>query len=255
MISKNRIKYIQSLKLKKFRTESGQFVAEGDKIIRSFLQSGTIKITDIYAIDMWLSKNKNLLDHIPVVEEISANELDRICGQKTPNKVVALADIPQYSLDTTKLNTTTIVLDQIQDPGNLGTIIRTAGWFGIENIICSKNSVDAYNPKVVQSTMGALSVVKIHYAELETLIQEAIKLKIPVYGTFTDGKNIYNEKLISNGWIVFGNESSGISESIEKLVTRRIHIPAGLENKLITDSLNVSSSVAIVCSEFLRNSL
>lgn len=248
-LSKTKIKYIQSLKQKKFRDEYNVFVAEGDKIILDLLPIMNCKL---------LVASKDFIDTINTKEfrieevvEVSKEELERVSFQKTPQRVLGIFDKPQYILNQSELNQQlTLVLDGIQDPGNMGTIIRLADWYGIENIVCSEDTVDVYNPKVVQATMGALARVKVHYYKLETWLKAQSEL--PIYGTFLNGKNIYKTKISENGIIIMGNEGNGIRPSVEKYVTERIFIPNYPEDRATSESLNVGVATAIICNEFRR---
>lgn len=238
MLTKNHIKLITSLKQKKFRTQQNLFVVEGIKGIQEFLNSSfeldkLFATKDIFGVDTIM---------------ISEKDLERISNLKTPNTALALFKIPTPSNQTnTDLS---IALDDVRDPGNLGTIIRLCDWFGIQNLICSHGTVDCFNPKVVQATMGSLTRVNIQYVDLSSYIKS---YKKSVYGTFMDGKNIYEQQLLSEGLIILGNEANGISNDIEKLVTERIAIPRFGDLKA-TESLNVATATAIVLSEFKRKS-
>ncbi|GAB4297956.1 MAG: RNA methyltransferase [Marinilabiliales bacterium] len=252
MISKNKIKYITSLNIKKFRLENRQFIAEGDKIVKALMEATNIKVTDIFAVEDWISKNISKIPEYINVNRVSDNELKKISNQQSPNQVIAIADIPEYKLEVNKLKNLTILLDKIQDPGNLGTIIRTSAWFGIKDIICSDNSVDVFNAKVIQASMGAIATVKVHYANLTDILKYAAFNNINVYGTFLTGNNIYQQDLKLPAFVLFGNEANGISENLIDFINYKIQIPARLNNTNIVESLNLSSSVAIVCSEFFR---
>jgi TrmH family RNA methyltransferase len=259
MLAKNEVKFINSLKLKKNREQEGLFVAEGVKIVNDLLNSG-IKLRTIYS-----SRNFQLSIfnyHIDVIR-IKENELNRISSLNTPNEVLAVCEIPQYNLDHSKLkNKLSLVLDTIQDPGNLGTIIRVADWFGIENIICSQETVEVYNPKVIQATMGSISRVKVHYAPLPAFIKEQVDSEnkpFPVYGALLDGESLYESKLLKHGFLVIGNESKGISSDLLPFLTHKIRIPsfgvplAGLDAGISSaESLNAAIATAVICSEFRR---
>lgn len=254
MLSKAKIKYLKSLKVSKGRTKSGCFVAEGDKMVHDIIQSNWT-ITELYAQSHWLEKlgieNKKKIGRIV---EIDLQEMKKVSSLISPHNVLAVVKMPE--LDPTAnppANNLSLALDRIQDPGNLGTIIRTAAWFGIENVYCSNDSVDVYNPKVVQSTMSALLKVNVRYTDLSNLMKWYLKNSLPVYGTFISGKDIFHEDLHSEGLILMGNESSGISTLLQELVTHRIaipHYPANHGSRI--ESLNVASATAIVCSEFRR---
>ncbi|MFZ4401601.1 MAG: TrmH family RNA methyltransferase [Bacteroidales bacterium] len=250
MLSKNTIKHLQSLKQNKFRDEFQQFVAEGDKLVTELL-SGYFKIIEIFAVKEWLSLHK-IADHIAVTE-VSVSELERISGLTTPNMVVALLEIPQTKfIDAAVFDKLILMLDEIKDPGNLGTIIRIADWFGISNIICSNHTVDVYNPKVVQATMGSIARVNVQYTDLKAFLQTLPK-DIPVYGTLLNAENIYTKELSKNGIIMIGNESKGIADDLLPFITQKLFIPSYAENSgNKAESLNASVATAIVCAEFKR---
>lgn len=242
MVSKNQIKLITSLTQKKFRKEHNLFIAEGIKVIQELLDA-SFELVDLFYIN----------DTFPSVEkskktQISGQELKKISTLTSPNNSLAVFKIPL--LKTPKKEGLIIALDDIRDPGNLGTIIRLCDWFGISQLICSEETVDAYNPKVVQATMGSLSRVNIHYVDLKKFISNT---KIPVFGTFMEGDNIYKTTLPEEGIIVLGNEANGISKEIENLVSQKISIPRFGETQ-VTESLNVATATAIILSEFKRNS-
>jgi RNA methyltransferase, TrmH family len=250
-LSKNKIKLINSLSNKKNRENEGLFVVEGIKIVSEIMQSN-LEIVSIFALESYFQTEKpsNKIDK----NIISEKELKQISSLNTPNQVLALVKIPQIEFNILNFkNKLVLAFDNIQDPGNFGTIIRTAEWFGINNIICSKNSVDLYNSKVVQATMGAISRVNVFYLDLESVFPEFLKNEIPIYGTLLSGNNLYNESLSQNGIVLFGNESKGISKNLEQFVTKKIKIPASENNK--TESLNISIATGIICAEFLRNKI
>lgn len=238
MLTKNHIKLITSLKQKKFRTQHNLFVVEGVKGINEFLNS-PFKLRELFSVDDIFN-----IDFI----KISDKDLNRISNLKSPNKALALFEIPNRI--TASESGLTLVLDDVRDPGNLGTIIRLCDWFGIQNLVCSLETVDCYNPKVVQATMGSLTRVNINYVNLESYVDANDK---PVFGTFMDGINIYEKTLPQEGLIILGNEANGISPAIQKLVDQRIAIPR-FGNLKATESLNVATATAIVLSEFKRNS-
>lgn len=252
MISKNQIKFITSLKYKKFRDEYGKFIVEGSKMVSELIDSEFIT-ESIYATKDWINdcNLNNITGKTKEIIEVSKKEMERISLLKTPQNVLAIADMQTSVFDIRDIQTKlSIVLEDIQDPGNLGTIMRTADWFGIDNIFCSPNSVDIYNPKVVQASMGAVFRIKVHYTELDKFISHLNKsTKTNIYGTFLDGDNIYKEKLSDKGIVIFGNEGAGISDILSQSVTKRLHIPSNTQN---CESLNIASAVAIVCSEYRR---
>lgn len=246
MLSKNTIKYIQSLKLKKNRDNYKTFVAEGNKLISDLL--GHMKCQYLIATSDYISQVKHQdIEHIIEVKE---QDIKSLSFQKNPQQSLAVFHQHSYTLDNKIENKLTIVLDEIQDPGNMGTIVRLADWYGIENVICSNTTADIYNPKTVQATMGALARVKVHYTDL-TLFLEKHK-HIPVYGTFLEGDNIYQQELTNHGIIIMGNEGNGVSKEVAKFVNRKLFIPPYPSNVETSESLNVAIATAIVCSEFRR---
>lgn len=250
MISKNNIKLIKSLTDIKNRKKTGLFLAEGDKIVKELISSD-YSVKQLFATKEWIDLNKGLEKHCTMV---SLADLAKISQQKTPNHVLVIAELPEQNLEFNSLNQQLcLVLDNIQDPGNLGTLIRICNWYGILNIICSSNSVDAFNPKVVQASMGAIFRTKIYYVELDSFLKEYKKIySYPATGAFLDGESIYDMNLEPYGLLILGNESNGISENISKLVDQRITIPAYPQDKKSMESLNVSMAGAIFCSEYRR---
>ena len=239
MLSKNQLKLITSLKQKKYRIQHGLFVAEGIKVIKELLNS-SIELVNLYCtedLDEFLSYN-------PAI--ISDKELSKISNLKTPNKVLGVFKIPhQHSYKDKGL---VLGLDNIKDPGNLGTIIRLCDWFGIEQLVCSNETVDCYNAKVVQATMGSLTRVSIIYEELIPFLK---KTSLPVYGALLDGENVYESKLPKDAILVIGNESNGISISIIDIISNKVTIPR-FGNLQQTESLNAATATAILLSEFKR---
>lgn len=238
MISKNQIKLITSLKQKKYRLEHQLFVVEGVKTIKELLKSDLILHT-LYTTETF---------NIDTINEvlISALDLKRISFLTTPNTALAVFRIPEFKdIDTSGL---IVALDDIRDPGNLGTIIRLCDWFGVKELLCSKATVDCFNPKVIQATMGSITRVNISYVDLVAFIK---KTKSPVLGAFMDGENIYKTVLPKDGILVMGNEANGVSKTIEDLVTHKISIPryGALQ---ATESLNVATATAVLLSEFRR---
>jgi TrmH family RNA methyltransferase len=248
MLSKSNISLLQSLQQKKFRREHGLFLVEGYKSVSEFINSA-YQIEAVYYTATIAPKMLKLSQKMNSVE-ISSAIIEKITALKTPPDVIAVVKIPQWPvLNHITLNKKfSIVLDGIQDPGNMGTIIRTADWFGIENIICSEDCVEVYNPKVVQATMGSLSRMNVHYVDLPAVLSE---IKLPVYGALLDGENIYSTDFDNEGLIVMGNEGNGLSEEVKQLVTKAITIPRGGD----AESLNVAVATAIFCSEISRNKL
>lgn len=229
MISKNQIKYLKSLELKKFRDINGVFVAEGPKIIN------------------------DLREHFELVELIEGEDARKVSFQENPQNLFAVfrkrnEEEPSTTLPEQHL---CLALDQVQNPGNLGTIIRLADWFGINHIFCSKGCADVYNPKVVQATMGGLSRVFVHYVDLPQFVSQ-LSPQTPIYGTFLNGDNIYDLPLSSNGLIIMGNEGHGVSDQLAEMVNQRLFIPNYPTDKPTGESLNVAIATAIICSEFRR---
>ena len=250
MITKNQVKYINSLKSNKFRKKHNEFIVEGVKLVDEILNS-SFEITSLFVTKNRIEENENNLPENIEITEINDKELKNISGLTTPNEVFAIVKIPKNSINTdTIFNDLVLVLDKIRDPGNLGTIIRTADWFGIKNIICSSDTVDLYNPKVVQATMGSIARVNVHYTDLKKFLKDTPE-NIPVYGTFLEGENFYTCKLPKNAIIVIGNESNGISKEIAGLINHKIFIPP-FSSKQTAESLNASIATALVCSEFRR---
>ena len=248
MISKNKIKYIRSLELKKNRNKEGKFVAEGFKVVDDLLALQPADL--IVATQEWLH-GKHLADQTEVIE-VTEEELKTVSFLQHPQQVLAVfgqATSGDYSINTNELS---LALDGVQDPGNLGTIIRIADWFGITHIYCSQDTADVYNPKVVQATMGSIARVKVEYGNLLGLV-ESLPADVPVYGTLLDGDNIYQQQLENRGLIVMGNEGKGISPALAKKVNHRLLIPNFPEGRATADSLNVAIATAITCSEFRRN--
>ena len=266
MLSKQKIKVVSSLKHKKFRDELGLFVAEGEKNVADLLQKFSCEM--LFATQNWLQSNHNLFSEemsakqtgVQIFEVKTSDELKPVSFLTTPQKVVAVLKIPQPKeeiscakhLSTAGQNDLSLALDCVQNTGNLGTIIRIADWFGISNVFCSLDTADVYNPKVVQATMGALANVNVHYLDLHLFIKQVKENKTPIFGTFLDGKNIYQQNLPKNGIIVLGNEGNGISTKIENLITEKLFIPNFSVKNQTSESLNVATAAAIVCSEFCR---
>lgn len=236
MISKNQIKFVRQLEQKKYRKKEGLFVAEGPKVVGDLLRAG-FKAHTIFATSEWESQGHTF-------QEVSDEELRRVSFLQHPQRVLALFFIPTESVPS--VSSLSLALDDVQDPGNLGTIIRIADWFGIDTIYCSENTADAWSPKVVQATMGSIARVNIIYTDLQELISKA---QVPVYGTLLDGQDIYTQELSKEGIIVMGNEGNGISAPIRKLINRKLLIPQFHEGP---ESLNVAIATAITCSEFRR---
>lgn len=249
MISKNKIKYIRSLELKKNRISERIFVAEGNKLVADMLPFYTCKL--LLAKPNWMATQGD----IPAEELLVAEEDDirKASFLKNPQDVLALFHYPEWNLEEADpRKDMVLLLDGIQDPGNLGTIIRLADWFGIEHIVCSTDTADVFNPKTVQATMGALAHVKVHYTELAGYIRHWKGNSVPVYGTFLDGDNLYGRSLTKNGLLIMGNEGNGVRPEIASLADERLYIPNYPQGRETAESLNVAIATAILCSEFRR---
>ena len=244
MISKNQVKLIRQLEQKKYRQREGLFVAEGPKVVGDLMrrwQPVAVFATDDYTPPVAVE-----------VQRITADELRRISLLQHPQQVLALFPLPNVQRSTFNVQRSIILaLDGVQDPGNLGTIIRIADWFGIDDIVCSEDTADAWNPKVVQATMGSIARVNISYTNLPALL-DRLPADTPVYGTLLDGDNIYSQPLSARGIIVMGNEGNGLSAEVRRRVTHRLLIPSFREGDG-AESLNVAVATAIVCSEFRRS--
>lgn len=254
MISKARIREIRALERKKVRDREGLFVAEGPKLVGELLAAqgvqGGLSLRYLAAMEAWLRENASKTGGAEV-DVVSAEELARASLLQHPQDVIALFSIPRTEVSLCEVAERELVLalDGVQDPGNLGTIVRLADWFGIRHVFCSADCADVFNPKATQATMGALARVGVHNVDLVGALQ---KTKAPVFGTFLDGDNIYGEPLSANGVVVMGNEGRGISSQVETLVNRRLFIPPFPEHRQTVESLNVAIATAIVCAEFRR---
>lgn len=241
MVSKNQIKLITSLQLKKYRNEHQLFIAEGVKVIQELLESNFV-LEHLFVTEA-------LFEPVGISQKTLTTEAEmkRISALSSPSSCLAVFKIPKPSKMETK--GLIVALDDIRDPGNLGTIIRLCDWFGVRQLVCSAETVDVYNPKVIQSTMGSIKRVNVSYVDLDTFISQSTQ---PVFGTFMDGKNVYSEKLPKDAILVLGNEANGISASLEKSIKNRIAIPRFGEIQE-TESLNVATATAIFLSEFRRS--
>lgn len=248
MLSKNKTKFVNSLQKKKNRDKEGLFLVEGVKMVHELLLS-TYETIALFSLPEW--KPPTIISGIEKTE-VTPAELKEISQLKTPQQVVALAKQPQKPV-TTELPKEELVLalDAIRDPGNMGTLLRLADWFGISRIFCSPDSVDTYNPKVVQASMGAIFRVSVLHTNLVDLIDNSSK-EIPVYGTFMEGENLYTTKLSPAGCIILGNEGKGISNEVAQKVTHKLHIPNFNPSSATSESLNISIAGAVVCAEFRR---
>jgi len=250
MLSKNKIKLISSLSQKKFRDETGLFVAEGTKLVLDLATAFHCSL--LIATPDWFKNNREL--QADELIEAAENEISKISNQKSPQGVFAVFVKPGYKPNMVELSDKlSLALDDVQDPGNLGTIIRIADWFGISDIFCSEHCADAFNTKTVQATMGALARVKVHTVNLVEFLA-SIDGKIPIFGTFMNGENMYEKPLSQHGIIVMGNEGNGISPNVERFVTEKLLIPNYPAGQPTSESLNVGVATALVCGEFRRRS-
>ena len=240
-MTKAEIQFVRSLADKRVRDAEHLFVAEGDKLISEILSSG-LRVRNIYALEGHFDGR---------AERVTAKEMERISQLKTASTSLAVVEQPRHNAPAkAPANRLTLALDGVQNPGNLGTIIRLADWFGVEDIFCSEDTADCFNPKVVQATMGAILRVRVHYTNLSKWLAEQRDTKI--YGTFLEGENIYNAQLDKCGVIVMGNEGQGISDEVAKCVSNKLLIPPYPADRYGSESLNVAVATAVICSEFRR---
>lgn len=249
MLFKNEIKFIKSLSERSARADYGRFVVEGDKMVGELAEAG-LEVENIY-----LTERSRLFGTEGTVT-ITPKEMERISGLRTPSSALAVVHIPQreFNLQCAKRELV-LALDDLQDPGNLGTIIRIADWYGIRHIFCSEHTVDCYNPKCVQATMGALFRVEVHYGNLPAMLREAAEGGVAIYGTLLDGEDIYQKTLSESGIIIIGNEGNGISAEVERLVQTRLFLPSWPTDCRGSESLNAAVATAVVCAEFRRRQI
>ena len=254
MLSKHLTKIVQNLEKKKFLEKYNLFKVEGEKLVNELLVS-ELKIHTIIAFPQWAEVNRERLKGLDV-QEVDEREMGQVSNFQSLPEVVALAKIPTYECDEDSVcNSLSLVLNGIQDPGNMGTILRLADWFGIRTIFCDQDCAGIYNPKSVQASMGAIFRIKVFYTDLTSLIKKYKSETFHCYGTFLAGKNIYQTPLDSKGFIVMGNEGKGISPEIEELLDLRLTIPSFAGNPNSTESLNVGVAAGIMLSEFKRRSI
>ena len=246
-MTKAEIQFVRSLADKRMRDSEGLFIDEGDKLVEEIIASG-LNIRNLYTTNKGLGLRGATL--------IERSEMERISQLKSANTTLAVVEQPRYKLDERALRDTLILaLDGVQNPGNMGTIICLADWFGIKDVLCSTECADCYNPKVVQATMGAILRVRVHYVDdLAKLLNRLNSSGMPIYGTLLDGQNIYTKQLSTNGVIVMGNEGNGIGNECGRHITERLLIPNYPMGRETSESLNVSVATAIICSEFRRRS-
>lgn len=252
MISKNTIKLIKSLALKKIRLKENLFLVEGDKNVSEVLES-KFKVEKLFATSPFLINNQLKIKNANLVTEVTQEDINQASLMKSPQNSLALCTLPDFKALPEKPDAGLwIYLDEIQDPGNLGTIIRICDWFGIENLFCSPKTADLFNPKVIQASMGSFCRVELVYTPFEPLAKLAAGSEIPIFGAFLEGENIYKQKLPQQALLVLGNEGNGISPEIEAKIEKKIKIPEFNKNTKSAESLNVSVATAIICSEFKR---
>lgn len=247
-VTKNQIKLVRSLAQRKERNANGLFVAEGDKLVPDLFSAFSCQL--LIATPAFLQQHPNL--KADEVVEASHSEIERASLLNAPQQVIALFRLPSYPFNADVIKgQLTLALDRVQDPGNLGTIVRIADWFGIRNIVCSTDTVDVFNPKTVQATMGALARVKVHYTDLVPFLK-SLPGDFPVFGTFLEGDNIYKMPLPQQAVIIMGNEGNGVSPEVGALVNKKLFIPSFPADEPTSESLNVAVATAITCAEFRR---
>ncbi len=258
MFSKNKIKLVRSLEHRKYRLSHGLFVAEGPKVVGELMER--FSCSYLCCLDEWLHCGINIPEGVEC-DVVSNEELQKVSFQEHPQQVLAIFELPKQKnnielgyaeLVKAAEDDICIALDGVQNPGNVGTIIRLADWFGISDVICARGTADVFSPKVIQATMGSIARVNIHEVNLPDLLK-SMPVDVPVFGTFLDGGNIYTQQLPNHGVIVMGNEGNGISDAVASLVNQRITIPNFSKHNQQADSLNVAVATAVVCSEFRRN--
>lgn len=254
MIGKNKAKLIKSLALKKFRFKEKSFLAEGDKNIQEVLKSD-FRVKELMATPDFLRANAKLIKKAERVTETTPEEIKKASLLKQPQNCIAICELPRQSEPPQNLKGFYFYLDGIQDPGNLGTIIRTCDWFGMGYLFCSPDTADVFNPKVIQATMGSFTRVKIIYLPFNELTPELTKNQIQVFGTFLEGQNIYTENLPENALVVLGNEGRGIRDEIALTISHKLNIPAFGQKEEKAESLNVAVTSGIICSEFARRKM
>ncbi|MCQ2286692.1 MAG: RNA methyltransferase [Bacteroidales bacterium] len=243
----HQISEIRKLHLKKYREEEQQFIVEGTKSVLDLMNS-KLTVLKIVATAEWLTKFENVISNKIEIIKATMHEMERISCLKNPQEVLAIAETPSYSINQLKKDVPILVLDGISDPGNFGTIIRTADWFGITQIVCSLNTVEFSNPKVIQATMGSFSRIKVFYTDLYNFLKQEKDRN--VFGTFLEGEPIQKIKFQNNDIIIIGNEGNGISAEVEQLVTKKIHIPSYAQSTEKAESLNAAISTAILLYQF-----
>ena len=252
MIGKSTTKLINSLALKKYRTKENCFLIEGDKMVKEALDSD-LKIKLLIVTDQFTTRFPITQSAAERIIETDAKEIKKVSLLQHPQNSLAVCEIPKKPDFPDSLpEGLSIYLDGIQDPGNMGTIVRICDWYGIQHVFCSPDSVDLYNPKVIQASMGSFNRIHLHECDFETLADLAQKSETPLFGTFMNGDNVYQKQLPKQAVLVMGNEGNGIRPAVEKLIPNKLSIPNFSMNKTKAESLNVSVATAILCSEFKR---
>lgn len=255
MIGKNKIKLIKSLEFKKYRTEHNLFLAEGNKMVTELIAS-EIQLVLLIGTSDFLTRIMAPVQESTEIVETSREEIRKASLLKNPQDALALCRIPKHDLHLADPSSDWVLaLDNLQDPGNLGTIVRIADWFGINDIVCSAGSVDMYNPKAVQATMGSICRVRVHYTELPEFVMKCNGKGLFTGGTFMDGENLFNTELPDNGLIIMGNEGHGIGRELEEGINHRLSIPFVAYGRSRAESLNVAAATALVCAEIRRKNL
>jgi TrmH family RNA methyltransferase len=253
VLSKSRVRFVRSLQQEKARSQLRLYVIEGDKMVRDYLEAGR-SMEQLYVLDeWWASLPESVRTKAGDVALASPAELAKLSGLATPQSAVAVARQPDDEWDPAELAAgLSFGLEAVRDPGNLGSLLRVAAWFGVQQVLCSPDCVELYNPKVVQATMGALLHVDVHRAPLPPALRVASSRGVPIYGTVLDGASIYDVDLGERGVILLGNESRGLSDEVRSSVTHVVTIPSWTAPAPGKDSLNVAVAAAVVCSEFRR---
>ena len=253
MLSKNKIKLINSLKIKKYRKKYGFFIAEGKKTVEEFIKADFVP--------EFIVADEDFSDDFLFVKQdefflVSKKYMRKISDFKTPSEILCVFKMPDFELNISAIaSQLTIFCDDVQDPGNLGTIIRTAAWFGISDIVCSNATTDVFNPKTIQASMGSVATVRVHYSGTETFFGKQEIRNSNIFGACLEGENIYTAQLPKHGIIVVGNEGQGIRASTANFLNRKLFIPGFAQDQKLPESLNVSVATAIMCSEFRRRTL
>ncbi len=254
MISKSTIKLIKSLSVKKYREKEKLFLIEGDKNVLDALNSG-YPVKQLFVTEQFVHEHKSTFSIGRNFTLLTKEELKKASLLQNPQNCLAICELPSENQLPSEITDISLYLDGIRDPGNLGTIIRTCDWFGIKQLFCSPDTVDMFNPKVIQASMGSFCRIQLTSTEIEPLAKLTQHTGVPVFGSFMDGKNMYTENLPSKAIIVIGNEGQGIRQETEKSITNRISIPAFSQNSNTAESLNAAIAASIICSEFKRQSL